>query len=77
MMGSKMLAPFAPGGTQGAARLASGPGRAAGVLVTAFASGASTSLVVGVQGVRLFPTVLAAPVLVRHRLNLTRSGVGT
>jgi len=45
--------------------LATTPGGINAVLVTAFASGANTSLVVGVQGVRLFLMVLAAPVLVR------------
>ncbi len=46
------------------AYLALTPGGINAVLVTAFASGANTSLVIGVQGVRLFLMVLAAPVLV-------------
>ena len=47
------------------AYLATTPGGINAVLVIAFASGANTSLVIGVQGVRLFIMVLAAPVLVR------------
>jgi len=47
------------------AYLATTPGGINAVLVTAFASGANTSLVIGVQGVRLFLMVLAAPFLVR------------
>lgn len=61
------------------AYLATTPGGINAVLVTAFASGANTSLVVGVQGVRLFLMVLAAPVLVRfllrHSPDRTRSSV--
>lgn len=51
------------------AYLATTPGGINAVLVTAFASGANTSLVVGVQGLRLFVMVLAAPLLVRVLLN--------
>lgn len=51
------------------AYLATTPGGINAVLVTAFASGANTSLVVGVQGLRLFVIVLAAPPLVRILLN--------
>lgn len=47
------------------AYLATTPGGINAVLVTAFASGANTSLVIAVQGVRLFLMVLAAPILVR------------
>ena len=46
------------------AYLATTPGGINAVLVTAFASGANTSLVIGVQGVRLLLMVLAAPALV-------------
>lgn len=60
------------------AYLATTPGGINAVLVTAFASGANTSLVIGVQGVRLFIMVLAAPVLVRflvrRHARLTRPG---
>ena len=48
------------------AYLATTPGGIIAVLVPAFASGANTSLVIAVQGVRLFLMVLAAPILVRH-----------
>lgn len=50
------------------AYLATTPGGINAVLVTAFAAGANTSLVFGVQGLRLFVMVLAAPVLVRWLL---------
>lgn len=48
--------------------LATTPGGINAVLVTAFASGANTSLVFAVQGVRLILMVLAAPLLVRWLL---------
>lgn len=51
------------------AYLATTPGGINAVLVTAFASGANTSLVIGVQGLRLFVMVLAAPLIVRALLN--------
>lgn len=44
--------------------LATTPGGINAVLVTAFAAGANTSLVFGLQGLRLFIMVLAAPPLV-------------
>ncbi len=47
------------------AYLATTPGGINAVLVTAFASGANTSLVFGVQGVRLLLMVLTAPLLVQ------------
>lgn len=50
------------------AYLATTPGGINAVLVTAFAAGANTSLVFGIQGLRLFVMVLAAPVLVRWLL---------
>ena len=46
------------------AYLATTPGGINAVLVTAFAAGANTSLVFGLQGLRLFVMVLAAPPLV-------------
>lgn len=55
------------------AYLATTSGGINAVLVTAFASGANTSLVIGVQGVRLFIMVLAAPVLVRLLVRRRRS----
>lgn len=55
------------------AYLATTPGGINAVLVTAFASGANTSLVFAIQGVRLFLMVLAAPLLVRLLLR-TRAG---
>lgn len=51
------------------AYLATTPGGINAVLVTAFAAGANTSLVFGLQGLRLFVMVLAAPALVRYLLN--------
>lgn len=61
------------------AYLATTPGGINAVLVTAFAAGANTSLVFGLQGLRLFVMVLAAPLLVRWLLRrsarrATRSG---
>jgi len=50
------------------AYLATTPGGINAVLVTAFAAGANTSLVFGLQGLRLFVMVLGAPVLVRWLL---------
>lgn len=50
------------------AYLATTPGGINAVLVTAFAAGANTSLVFGLQGLRLFLMVLAAPILVRWLL---------
>lgn len=47
------------------AYLATTPGGINAVLVTAFAAGANTSLVFGLQGLRLFVMVLAAPPLVK------------
>lgn len=51
------------------AYLATTPGGINAVLVTAFAAGANTSLVFGLQGLRLFIMVLAAPLLVRWIIN--------
>lgn len=48
------------------AYLATTPGGINAVLVTAFAAGANTSLVFGLQGFRLFVMVLAAPALVKR-----------
>lgn len=48
------------------AYLALTPGGINAVLVTAFASGANTSLAVGIQGARLILMVLAAPLLVGY-----------
>jgi uncharacterized protein len=60
------------------AYLATTPGGINAVLVTAFAAGASTSLVFGLQGLRLFVMVLVAPVLVRYLLRRSRRrDVGT
>lgn len=50
------------------AYLATTPGGINAVLVTAFAASANTSLVFGLQGLRLFVMVLGAPVLVRWLL---------
>lgn len=50
------------------AYLATTPGGINAVLVTAFAAGANTSLVFGIQGLRLLVMVLVAPVLVRWLL---------
>lgn len=50
------------------AYLATTPGGINAMLVTAFAAGANTSLVFGLQGLRLFVMVLAAPVLIRWLL---------
>lgn len=50
------------------AYLATTPGGINAVLVTAFAAGANTSVVFGLQGLRLFVMVLAAPPLVRWLL---------
>lgn len=54
------------------AYLATTPGGINAVLVTAFAAGANTSLVFGLQGLRLFVMVLVAPVLVRYLLRRSR-----
>lgn len=54
------------------AYLATTPGGINAVLVTAFAAGANTSLVFGLQGLRLFVMVLVAPVLVRYLLSRSR-----
>lgn len=58
------------------AYLATTPGGINAVLVTAFAAGANTSLVFGLQGPRLFVMVLAAPVLVRWLLRRTATPAG-
>jgi len=55
------------------AYLATTPGGINAVLVTAFAAGANTSLVFGLQGLRLFVMVLVAPVLVRYLLHRSRN----
>lgn len=55
------------------AYLATTPGGINAVLVTAFAAGANTSLVFGLQGLRLFVMVLLAPVLVRWLLTRNRA----
>ena len=57
------------------AYLATTPGGINAVLVTAFAAGANTSLVFGIQGLRLFVMVLAAPVLVRWLLAKQQNAV--
>ena len=54
------------------AYLATTPGGINAVLVTAFAAGANTSLVIGLQGLRLFVMVLVGPVLVRYLLRRSR-----
>jgi len=54
------------------AYLATTPGGINAVLVTAFAAGANTSLVFGIQGLRLIVMVLAAPPLVAWLLRRQR-----
>ena len=54
------------------AYLATTPGGINAVLVTAFAAGANTSLVFGLQGLRLVVMVLVAPALVRYLLRRQR-----